>query len=180
MKAKARTIARLTLVVYLLGAVLGLCCVFMRLGMAWRLIDCAIVTISLMLLTLATRCPYCGSLFAIKLHPLAPNAGPCKQCGQLVEFDRGELLIKTQNRALTRRVSVIFPLGMILGLCCVYMGLGMIWRFIDYVIVTVGLMLLTPATRCPHCGSFLAIKLHPLAANAGRCKKCGELVEFDR
>lgn len=51
-------------------------------------------------------------------------------------------------------------------------------RMVSIFLFIVAVILLFATNRCPHCGDFFR-GLYWSRANAGYCRKCGELMEFD-
>ena len=49
---------------------------------------------------------------------------------------------------------------------------------IAFVFVFYGAIKLDKVSVCPHCGAYFR-GLNPMEPNAGHCRKCGKLMEFD-
>lgn len=94
-------------------------------------------------------------------------------------MEEGCPIKKKVSRTNTRIVAIILPLAVLFAIFHLFMHFDNVYRIVAGSIILLGLLLNLKISRCPYCKKF-GLKLHPFAKDAGYCKYCGELVEFDR
>ena len=86
---------------------------------------------------------------------------------------------KTLNRKLTRWSKVFLLADAVYSIFAVFTGSSMVvFALIFAVLTAIGVVLMLTANRCPYCGK-RARTIEWSKPDAGNCKKCGKLMEYD-
>ena len=95
-----------------------------------------------------------------------------------LEFDKGVNYMKNRVSRTKNRLAIILELSFI---CLVFVGFGLrskVLMYASFLPFIAGFILMLSTNRCPRCGVYFR-GLYWSKSNAGYCRECGELIEFD-
>lgn len=82
------------------------------------------------------------------------------------------------NRSLTQTAIVVLIVGGVLEGVAIVGGLIGEFHILAAAVFIAGILMAARARRCPNCKKD-GLGLHPFGKNAGYCRCCGKLIEFD-
>ena len=76
------------------------------------------------------------------------------------------------------RLALILLLSFAVLFCVAFLLISKVLLYVSLVLYIASFILMLSTNRCPHCGAYFR-GLYWSKPNAGYCRKCGELLEFD-